>query len=38
MVEESLAALPDPELRAIIERVMVREISRRREMEKRKGR
>jgi hypothetical protein len=38
MVEESLAALPDPELRAIFERVMVREISRRRELEKRKGR
>jgi hypothetical protein len=37
MVDESLAVLKDPELRAIMERVMVREISRRREMEKRKA-
>ncbi len=35
MIRESLAALRDPELREILERVMVREISRRREREKR---
>ena len=36
MVEESLAALRDPELRAIMERVMIREIGRRRDLERRK--
>lgn len=35
MIRESLDSLRDPELREIIERVMVREISRRREREKR---
>jgi len=38
MIEESLAAVPDPELREILERVMLREISRRRGREKPKAR
>lgn len=38
MMKESLDAVRDPELREIMERVMVREISRRRELEKRKAR
>ena len=38
MVKESLDAIRDPELREILERVMVREISRRREREGRKAR
>ena len=33
MIQESLAAIRDPELREILERVMVKEISRRRERE-----
>ncbi len=37
MVRESLAAVRDPELQAVLERVMVREIGRRREREKRKA-
>ena len=36
MMRESLDAVRDPELREILERVMAREISRRREREKRK--
>jgi hypothetical protein len=36
MMQESLDAVRDPELRAIMERVMAREIGRRREREKRK--
>ncbi|MCK9362350.1 MAG: DUF721 domain-containing protein [Syntrophales bacterium] len=35
MVEQSLAAIGDPELRAAIERTMIREISRRRAIQKR---
>jgi hypothetical protein len=38
MVQESLDAIRDPELRQIVERVMVREIGRRRELEMRKAR
>lgn len=38
MIQESLAAIRDPELREILERVMVKEISRRREREKRTDR
>lgn len=38
MMQESLAAVTDPELREILERVMFREISRRREREMRKDR
>lgn len=38
MMQESLTAIGDPELREILERVMVREISRRREREMRKDR
>lgn len=38
MVDESIATLKDPELRAIFERVMVREIGRRRELERRRNR
>ena len=37
MMRESLDAVRDPELRVILERVMVREIGRRREREKRKA-
>jgi len=37
MMAESLDAVRDPELRAIMERVMAREIGRRREREKRKA-
>jgi hypothetical protein len=38
MMRESLSAVTDPELREILERVMFREISRRREREMRKDR
>jgi hypothetical protein len=38
MMRQCLDSLADPELRAIVERVMTREISRRREGEARKGR
>lgn len=38
MVKESLESIRDPELRQIVERVMVREIGRRRELEMRKDR
>jgi predicted nucleic acid-binding Zn ribbon protein len=38
MMRESLAAVTDPELREILERVMFKEISRRREREMRKDR
>jgi hypothetical protein len=37
-IEESLAIVTDPELRAVLERVMVQEISRRRHLQKRQGR
>jgi hypothetical protein len=37
MIRESLVAIRDPELREILERVMAKEISRRRAREKRKG-
>jgi hypothetical protein len=37
MMEKSLTAIRDPELREAIEKAMVREISRRRELQKRKG-
>ena len=37
MIRESLDAIRDPELREIMERVMTREISRRRQREKRQG-
>ncbi len=37
MMRESLATVRDPELQAILERVMAREISRRRHIEKRKA-
>ena len=37
MMRESLEAIQDPELRTILERVMTREIGRRRQREKRKG-
>jgi hypothetical protein len=37
MMRENLAAIRDPELREILERVMVRELSRRRQSEKRKA-
>ncbi len=37
MIRKSLDAVQDPELRAILERVMTREIGRRREREKRRG-
>jgi hypothetical protein len=36
MIEESLSTVPDPELREILNRVMMKEISRRREREKSK--
>ncbi|HOF04302.1 MAG TPA: DUF721 domain-containing protein [Syntrophales bacterium] len=38
LIKESLDAVGDPELRGILRRVMTREISRRRFLEKRKGR
>ncbi len=37
MMEQSLAVIKDPELRAVIEKTMIREISRRREIQKRRG-
>ncbi len=37
-IAESLAVVTDPELRAVLERVMVQEISRRRYLQKRQGR
>jgi hypothetical protein len=37
MMRNSLATIRDPELREIMERVMTREISRRRQREKRKA-
>jgi len=37
MVEQSLAAIGDPELRAAIEKAMISEISRRRAIQKRQG-
>jgi len=37
MMRESLAAIRDPELREVLEQVMAREISRRRQSEKRKA-
>jgi len=38
MMEESLAPIADPELRAILHRVMEKEISRRRQWERAQGR
>jgi hypothetical protein len=38
LMAESLAAISDPELKDILQRVMIREISRRRFLQRRKGR